>query len=210
MHVSLIISYLNYFVAKILYLFEEKMITWLCCMHTLNPKFPIMHQGVLSIHCMMVQTLLSACSISKLLEIRSFAWIINVSWALTRNNVQGNRAVKLWHISGSKRTKRSLKHSHNLFLQLILYQRQSDIWTENLAMKKEVGKISMLMLFNLDLEVIFHTNDVTLNSSIVIWSEMGQNWDKLRKVYWSWDRVENCLIFGICFGWLDHFTNMGP
>jgi hypothetical protein len=37
------------------------------------------------------------------------------------------RAVKLWGISGSKRTKRSLQYSHNLFLQLILYQQQSDI-----------------------------------------------------------------------------------
>jgi glycerol kinase len=35
-------------------------------------------------------------------------------------------------------------------------------------MKKEVRKISTLTLFNLDPEVLFHTNDVTLNSSIVI------------------------------------------
>jgi hypothetical protein len=34
-------------------------------------------------------------------------------------------------------------------------------------MKKEVRKISTLTLFNLDPEVVFHTNDVTLNSSIV-------------------------------------------
>jgi hypothetical protein len=39
------------------------------------------------------------------------------------------RAVKLWRISRSKRTKRSLNYSHNLFIQLILYQQQSDIWT---------------------------------------------------------------------------------
>jgi hypothetical protein len=32
--------------------------------------------------------------------------------------------------------------------------------------KKEVRKISTLTLFNLDAEVVFHTNDVTLNSSI--------------------------------------------
>jgi hypothetical protein len=33
-------------------------------------------------------------------------------------------------------------------------------------MKKEVGKISTLTLFYLDPEVVFHTNDVTLNGSI--------------------------------------------
>jgi hypothetical protein len=33
-------------------------------------------------------------------------------------------------------------------------------------MKKEVRKIFTLTLFNLDPEVVFHTNDVTLNSSI--------------------------------------------
>jgi hypothetical protein len=33
-------------------------------------------------------------------------------------------------------------------------------------MKKEVKTISTLTLFNLDPEVVFHTNDVTLNSSI--------------------------------------------
>jgi hypothetical protein len=85
------------------------------------------------------------------------------------------RAVKLWHISGSKRTKTLLKYSHNLFLQLILYQQQSDIWTENPAMKKEVRKISMLTLFNLDPQVVFHTNDVTLNSFIAKVFEMGQH-----------------------------------
>jgi protein tyrosine phosphatase len=34
-------------------------------------------------------------------------------------------------------------------------------------MKKEVKKISTLTLIYLDPEVVFHTNDVTLNSSIV-------------------------------------------
>jgi hypothetical protein len=33
-------------------------------------------------------------------------------------------------------------------------------------MKKEVRQISTLTLFNLDPEVVFHTIDVTLNSSI--------------------------------------------
>jgi hypothetical protein len=32
-------------------------------------------------------------------------------------------------------------------------------------MKKEVKEISTLTLFNLDPEVVFHTNDVTLNGS---------------------------------------------
>jgi hypothetical protein len=45
-------------------------------------------------------------------------------------------AFNLWRISGSKRTKIPLKYSHNFSLQLILYQQQSDIWTENPAMKK--------------------------------------------------------------------------
>jgi hypothetical protein len=35
-------------------------------------------------------------------------------------------------------------------------------------MKKEVREISTLTLLNLDPEVVFHTNDVTLNSSIVV------------------------------------------
>jgi hypothetical protein len=94
-----------------------------------------------------------------------------------------SRAVKLWRISGFKRTKRSLNYSHNVFLQFIIYPQQSDIWTENPAMKKQVIKISTLTaLFNLDPEVVFHTNDVTLNSSILMknrtWHGRGTVWLK--------------------------------
>jgi hypothetical protein len=41
-------------------------------------------------------------------------------------------------------------------------------------MKREVRKISTLTLFNLDPEVVFHTNDVTLNSSIDLLNEFCQ------------------------------------
>jgi hypothetical protein len=51
-------------------------------------------------------------------------------------------------------------------------------------MKKEVRKISTLTLFNLDPEVVFHTIDVTLNSSIdiVIMSDAARTeFEDLRK-----------------------------
>jgi hypothetical protein len=75
------------------------------------------------------------------------------------------RAFMLWRISGSKFTKRPLKCNHNFFLQFITYPHPSDSWIANPATKKKVGNIFTVSLFYLDPKVIFHTNDVTHDSS---------------------------------------------
>jgi hypothetical protein len=75
------------------------------------------------------------------------------------------RAFKLWRVCGSKYTKRPLKYIQNVFLQFLLYLQHLDLWSVNPAMKKKVRKIFTVSLFYLDPEVVFHTNDVTLNSS---------------------------------------------
>jgi hypothetical protein len=88
------------------------------------------------------------------------------TWARARRFVKLNRAFKLWRISGSKHKIRQQKYNQNVFLQFLLYLQHLDLLSVNPAMKKKVRKILTVSVFYLDPEVVFHTNDVTLNSSI--------------------------------------------
>jgi hypothetical protein len=108
------------------------------------------------------RNLANQCSILKLINIQTVISIVRFK----SFKLMHYRVFKLWRISGSKRTKRPLKCSHNFILHFILYVQQSDICTTNPAMKKKFRTILTVSLFYLDPEVVYHTNDFTLNSSI--------------------------------------------